>query len=561
MNHRRSIEDFLPAGDFHPAAVGRYLLHEPFARGGMATVHAARLVAAEGVTRLVAAKRLLPQFVHDPEFVEMFHDEARIASRIHHPNVVPVLDVIREGDEAILVQEYVHGVPLSVFMKSALAANEPVPLSIALTIVSGVLSGLHAAHEATDDIGEPLGIIHRDVSPQNVLVSVDGIPRLVDFGIAKARTSLHQTREGFLKGKLAYMAPEQLRAEPVTRSVDVYAAGVILWELIVNRRFHDGKGDAYFVRDVALGSTPTPTEALEAEAAPIPVERWTQVYLLEPIIMRAMASSPTLRYATAAEMAADLAAIAPNASAAEVAAWVRTTGADYLEKRRKLLMPNGEGSRAALETDRPRAPETARSSWTRMRFQAATVDAHPSVTSERRTSLPPAIVTSRRPPPDIETYVIPWVMVAALLIVVGTLVGMVTTRRPIRAAAASPPTVSASRQPSVAATVVAVTATALPSAPVTAATAPPVTSGAAPVASHPAEGRITARTPEPIRTPAPPLRQPAPIIRHAPATRATPVFARSSPTPDTSMAPPPARDCSALFYFDGDKKIPKPGCL
>ena len=434
MNQSSAVEES------YPIRVGRYLLHAPIARGGMATVHAARLMAAEGVTRLVAAKRLHPHYVDDPEFVAMFHDEARIASRIHHPNVVPVLDVILDGEEVILVQEYVHGVPLSYLFKLALASREPVPLPITLTIVSGVLAGLHAAHEATDDVGEPLNIVHRDVSPQNVLVSVDGVPRLVDFGIAKARTSLHHTREGFFKGKLAYMAPEQIRAERVTRGADIYAAGVLLWELLVNRRFYDGKNDPAFVRAVALGATPTPTEALEAERGTIEADRWAQVYLLEPIIARAMATQPEDRYATAAEMAAALADVAPNAPAAEVAAWVKTAGAQYIEKRQRMLAANEESVRANRLSESARLLDPGmRSSGARVRLNAVTLDANaaPTVAPKSSRLTAPAATPSRldRITVDARTL-LPWVIVAALLVVIALLSGMVIVRPPAPAAAA-----------------------------------------------------------------------------------------------------------------------------
>src|SRR6185369_9522012 len=179
--------------------VGRYILHPAFARGGMATVHTAQLVGAEGIKRLVAAKRLHPQFAEDPDFVEMFLDEARIASKIHHPNVVPVLDVVvshnKLNGEVILVLEYVHGVPLSQLFRLSLGGETPIPVPIVVAVITGVLAGLHAAHEVRDERGESLDVVHRDVSPQNVIVSIDGVPRLLDFGIAKARTSAHVTLE------------------------------------------------------------------------------------------------------------------------------------------------------------------------------------------------------------------------------------------------------------------------------------------------------------------------------------------------------------------------------
>ena len=194
-----------------PLSFGRYVLHAPIARGGMAQVYTARLVGAEGFNRLVAAKRLHPQFTDDPDFVTMFHDEARIASKIHHPNVVPVLDVVVEGSEVILVQEYVHGVPLDRLFKVALAGDGPIPIGIVIAIIGGVLSGLHAAHETRDETDQPLNIVHRDVSPQNVMVSVDGIPRLLDFGIARAELCVHVTREGVFKGKVACWSIRAMR--------------------------------------------------------------------------------------------------------------------------------------------------------------------------------------------------------------------------------------------------------------------------------------------------------------------------------------------------------------
>ncbi len=513
MNHSSVVEDS------YPIRVGRYLLHPPIARGGMATVHAARLMAVEGVTRLVAAKRLHPHYVDDPEFVAMFHDEARIASRIHHPNVVPVLDVILDGEEVILVQEYVHGVPLSYLLKLALASRKPVPLPITLTVMSGVLAGLHAAHEATDDVGVPLNIVHRDVSPQNVLVSVDGVPRLVDFGIAKARTSMHHTREGFFKGKLAYMAPEQIRAERVTRAADIYAAGVLLWELLVNRRFYDGKNDPRFVRAVALGSTPTPTEALEVERGSIEADRWAQVYLLEPIIMRAMATQHEARYGTAAEMAAALAEVAPNAPATEVAAWVKAAGAQYLERRQKMLATNEESFRAHRTSESARLfdPEV-KSSGARMRLNAVTVDANRPSSSIPPKAIRVTVPTAVASPLDRMTFdlrtLLPWVVVAALLCVIALLTGMVLVQPPPGAAVsaaraegrvqpaqarAEPPPVPPDRPPSATAAHPPSSAAPEPGSAATAEKTPTVVRFTSPLRVAPATGQ---------RSPIPPSRRP-----------------------------------------------------
>lgn len=533
-NHARKDSD-----DERLASVGRYILQQPLARGGMATVHAARLLAAEGVTRLVAAKRLHPQYADDPEFVTMFHDEARIASRIHHPNVVPVLDVVREGDEVILVQEYVHGVPLSYLIKRAQAEHTPVPIAITVAIISGILAGLHAAHEATDDLGEPLGIVHRDVSPQNVLVSVDGVPRLVDFGIAKARTSEHHTREGFFKGKLSYMPPEQLRGEPVSRAADIYAAGVLLWELVVNRRFHDGKSDPEFVRAVASGSTLSVTEALELERDHLSAERWAFVHRVEPLLARAMAPSPSDRYATAAEMASALCDVGPHAPAVEVAGWVRALGAEYLERRQQLLLDDGARSGRLSDSTRPEG-EVVRASGPRMRVDVVRSEAPISA------SIAPAPGTltltsgtgswSERPIFSVRSLA-PWALSAGLLVVIGVLAGMALRREPV-----AQPARTATFQ-RVDSPIAAEEPTVVPS---TAATFEVEDSGAAqaPTATRPPPAPPTARAsarPSFVAPPAPSRPVAAPVF--APAASA------------------PAKDCNPPFYFEGTKKVFKPACI
>jgi serine/threonine-protein kinase len=243
--------------------VGRYVLHGEIASGGMATVHFGRLVGPAGFARPVAIKRLRPQFASDPEFVKMFLDEARLAARIAHPNVVPTLDVVDADDEVFLVMEYVQGVTLAQLARAAKRCGLPIPPSIAVAIVVGILQGLHAAHVARDDLGERLDLVHRDVSPQNALVGADGVTRLLDFGIAKASGRLQTTRDGQLKGKLSYMAPEQVRNEPTTPRTDIYAASVVLWELLTGQRL--------FYADSEVGTITkytAPEESIQPETWP-----------------------------------------------------------------------------------------------------------------------------------------------------------------------------------------------------------------------------------------------------------------------------------------------------
>ena len=210
-----------------PRILGRYALFEAIASGGMASVHLGRLMGPVGFARTVAIKRLHETFAHDPEFVAMFLDEARLAARIRHPNVVPTLDVVAEQQELLLVMEFVAGESLSLLLKNARARDVPPPIPVLVDVMIGVLHGLHAAHEAKSEKGEPLDIVHRDVSPQNILVGTDGVARVLDFGVAKAVGRAKHTREGQLKGKMQYMPPEQITGKSVTRSVDIYAASVV----------------------------------------------------------------------------------------------------------------------------------------------------------------------------------------------------------------------------------------------------------------------------------------------------------------------------------------------
>ena len=185
-----------------------------------------------GFQRFVAIKRLHPHLASEEEFIEMFLDEARLAAGIHHPHVVPILEVGQSESGYYLVMEYIEGDTLARLMARSLARAQPIPRSVLIRIVLDALAGLHAAHELLDPDGQPVHLVHRDVSPQNVLVGVDGCSRITDFGVAHAASRLQNTRADRLKGKLAYMSPEQARAGEVDRRADVFAMGIILWEVL-----------------------------------------------------------------------------------------------------------------------------------------------------------------------------------------------------------------------------------------------------------------------------------------------------------------------------------------
>jgi eukaryotic-like serine/threonine-protein kinase len=309
--------------------VGRYELFGAFASGGAASVEIGRVRGDGGFTRVVAVKRLHPsRGPDDAKLRAMIADEAQIASRIIHPNVVVPFDVLLEGDEILLVMEYVAGDSLSRLVRRAREGGTPIPVPIAIAILRDVLRGLHAAHEARAVDGTPLEIVHRDVSPQNVLVGIDGTARLVDFGVAKALGRSQSTMYGEVKGKPAYMAPEQLRAERLDRRVDVFAAGIVLWELLTGERlFHAETPEATILR--VLERTPDPPSTF---AQGVPPE-------IDSVVMTALAKSASERFATAAEMCAALDATDLAAPVSRVSAWVELLAADVIAERERMIPP------------------------------------------------------------------------------------------------------------------------------------------------------------------------------------------------------------------------------
>jgi eukaryotic-like serine/threonine-protein kinase len=318
--------------------VGRYTLFGELGVGGMATVHYARLNGPVGFGRTVAMKRLHPQFARDPEFVRMFVDEARLASRIRHPNVVQTLDVVEEGTELFLVMDYVHGESLSHLVRRSDGRGlEP---RIVAAILAGVLHGLHAAHEARGEDGEPLGIVHRDVSPQNVLVGADGVPRLLDFGIARAVVRLHSTKAGLVKGKLGYMAPEQHEQMPLTRLADVYAAAVVGWELLTGRRLFAAESDAATVSLILKGKVTPPSQLVST----VPRD-------LDAIVLKGLSREPHRRFATARAMALEIERRCSPATASEVGEWVEELASETLRSRASSVaaLERPDSSKSQLE--------------------------------------------------------------------------------------------------------------------------------------------------------------------------------------------------------------------
>jgi serine/threonine protein kinase len=319
-----------------PFQLGRYSLCAELASGGMATVYVARLNGPVGFGRTVAIKRLHPHLARDPEFAAMFLDEARLAARVQHPNVVPTLDVVAAEQELFLVLEYVRGENLGNLLHTLAKAKATVPMPVATSILIGALNGLHAAHEAKDEQNRPLELVHRDVSPQNILVGVDGVARVLDFGVAKAATRLQTTREGQLKGKLPYLAPEQLAGE-TSRATDVYAAGVVLWEMLTCKRLFSGKTEAELLNKILTAEVPAPSTINPN----VPAE-------LDRITLKATARAPAARYASALEMAADIDQALRPASAMVVTQWLEGIAGPALAERHALVSEIESGSLRAV---------------------------------------------------------------------------------------------------------------------------------------------------------------------------------------------------------------------
>ncbi len=272
--------------------LGRYELLMPIAAGGMAMVWAARLKGTRGFQKIVAVKTMLPKLSEDDQFEKMFLDEASLASQIRHPNAVEILDLGEQDGVLFLAMEWIDGVPLNQLMKAA-KHQGGVPTTAAVRIVMQACAGLHAAHELTDGKGKSLGLVHRDISPQNILVTYDGVAKVVDFGVAKA-TALGDgaTQAGQLKGKVSYMAPEQVRGEAIDRRVDVFAMGIVLYALTTGK---------HPFRKESEGATLFAITAPEPVVAP---RKFLPNYPqpLQDVLLKALDKDRDRRYASATEL-------------------------------------------------------------------------------------------------------------------------------------------------------------------------------------------------------------------------------------------------------------------
>ena len=331
-----------------PLRIGRYWLTERIASGGTAVVYKGRLDGPAGFARTVAIKRLYPQFARDTEFVARFAAEARLAARIHHANVVQTFDFVETHGELFLVLEFVEGCTLSALLSRARKAAEPLPVPVATGILLGALQGLSAAHELRDPDGHLVQLVHRDFSPQNVLVGIDGVARVLDFGIAKVATLTQNRQKALIAGKLAYMSPEQTAGGDIDQRSDLFSAGIVLWEALAGRRLFGGNGldDRAVLHNVRELSIQPPSE-FNPSVSPE----------LDALVLTALQRAPSQRWQTARQFAAALQSANAIAQHAEISEYLKQYATGIQNSVRRNADDAAQRTPVASLKTRPNADE------------------------------------------------------------------------------------------------------------------------------------------------------------------------------------------------------------
>ena len=410
------------SGPFPGPPPPRYRSLAAIGRGGMAEV----VLAATESGELVVLKRIWADLAADPDFVTMFRDEARLAIRLDHPNVVQTYEVVEDAHQLAMAMEYLHGQPLAMII-NRIGGSPALGLAARLRIVADALAGLHYAHELTDLAGKRLNVVHRDVSPENVFVTYDGHVKLMDFGVAQSAAAAHNTRPGVIKGKLTYMAPDYFRnAGVVDRRADVFAVGVILWELLAGRRLWHGMGEAHIVHHLAAGM---PIPNLPAEPGRPPT--------LDRICARALTINAADRYPTAADLESDLLGVLAGLSGSDARALghVVTTAFSEARAEREALI--------ARALDSGRSPGAAPAWATEIDVLLPTVDGTFDVTVVDEAVAPeppPPPPARRRGTTGVAVTTIGLAAVGLALVVAGVKQQQLSS--PASASAAAPPAAS-----------------------------------------------------------------------------------------------------------------------
>lgn len=283
-----SDSDVVTSPDTLPISLGSYEILTELGRGGMGSVYLGKRSGPGGFLKLVAIKRIHPHLAKEAAFVTMFLDEARVAASIQHANVAQVFELKADDGEYLLIMEYVHGVTLDELLR---ASDSGLPVDVALTIASGAIAGLHAAHTAKDHLGTPLHLVHRDATPHNIFLTFEGDVKLSDFGVARAEGRLTKTETGRLKGKAAYMSPEQLHGREIDARLDIFSIGVVLWEMLTGQRLFVGNSQAEIMMKIVTGTAPAPSE-LNPDVSPE----------LDALVRKALDPEPDRRFQSAREM-------------------------------------------------------------------------------------------------------------------------------------------------------------------------------------------------------------------------------------------------------------------
>ncbi|MBX3250446.1 MAG: serine/threonine protein kinase [Myxococcales bacterium] len=357
--------------------------------GGMAALYLARRRGAAGFQRPVAIKVVHPHLARDAKFIRMFLDEARLAVRIQHPNVVRVEELLEADGTYLMAMEYVHGCSLYELLRALAKQRRRLSPDLAAWIAVQIADGLHAAHELRDDQGELLEVVHRDVSPQNVLLSYDGHVKVIDFGIAKSRAQAEKTRVGVIRGKVGYMSPEQANARPLTRRTDVYALGIVLWEMLTSRRLFRADNE---IRLLDMVRAPRIAPPSEHGAVPEPLER---------VVMAALRPDAAIRTPTAKALRDQLLQAQPGAAqihSSTLAGLLTTVLGDEIDKS-----PISWSDAFSVEQAKPSSSHLANltmaASATLFPFDDEEEDSEPALPASRASAPPPPKPSGGRPAP------------------------------------------------------------------------------------------------------------------------------------------------------------------